>query len=140
MELWDDDPDELGAHLPSPRGWRPRRARHIQTARFRFEGYQQASTYRYKADADDPGEPVSRIRVRALMTPPGVPDFFTRRRLVDAGRVRLEGRAWSGTAPIARVEVGVDGAWSDAELAPAVGEWASRRCPTELSMSSQFGD
>ena len=38
-----------------------------------FQGYQQATAYHYRADADDPGIPVSRIRVRALMTPPGHP-------------------------------------------------------------------
>jgi DMSO/TMAO reductase YedYZ molybdopterin-dependent catalytic subunit len=91
-----------------------------------FEGYQQARTYRYKEDADDPGTPVSRIRVRALMSPPGIPDFFTRRRLVDAGRVTLHGRAWGGRAPIQSVEVGIDGSWADARLEPAIGEWAWR--------------
>jgi DMSO/TMAO reductase YedYZ molybdopterin-dependent catalytic subunit len=91
-----------------------------------FEGYQQARTYRYKTDADDPGVPVSRIRVRALLSPPGIPDFFTRRRLVDAGRVTLRGRAWGGRAPIQRVEVGIDGSWADATLEPRVGEWAWR--------------
>ena len=91
-----------------------------------FEGYQQARTYRYKTDADDPGVPVSRIRVRALLSPPGIPDFFTRRRLVDAGRVTLRGRAWGGRAPIDRVEVGIDGSWADATLEPSVGEWAWR--------------
>jgi DMSO/TMAO reductase YedYZ molybdopterin-dependent catalytic subunit len=91
-----------------------------------FEGYQQAGTYRFKTDADDPGIPVSRIRVRALLTPPGIPDFFTRRRILDAGRVTLRGRAWGGAAPIRRVEVGVDGAWTDARLEQPVGEWAWR--------------
>ncbi len=60
------------------------------------------------------------------MTPPGIPDYFTRRRLVDAGLVRLRGRAWSGAAPIERVEVSVDGAWADATLQPSIGEWAWR--------------
>jgi DMSO/TMAO reductase YedYZ molybdopterin-dependent catalytic subunit len=91
-----------------------------------FEGYQQVSAYHYKTDADDPGEPVSRIRVRALMTPPGIPDYFTRRRLVDAGRVTLRGRAWGGRAPIRRVEVGVDGEWREATPEPALGEFAWR--------------
>ena len=91
-----------------------------------FEGYQQARTYRFKTDADDPGIPVSRIRVRALMSPPGIPDFFTRRRLADAGRVAIRGRAWGGRAPIGRVEVGIDGQWSDASLEEPVGEWAWR--------------
>ena len=100
--------------------------RRIEAVAEPFEGYQQASTYRFKTDADDPGVPVSRIRVRALMSPPGIPDFFTRRRLVDAGRVTLRGRAWGGAAPIRRVEVGVDGAWADARLEQPVGEWAWR--------------
>jgi len=100
--------------------------RRIEAVAEPFEGYQQASTYRFKADADDPGIPVSHIRVRALMSPPGIPDFFTRRRLVDAGRVTLRGRAWGGAAPIRRVEVGVDGAWADARFEQPVGEWAWR--------------
>ena len=50
--------------------------------------------------------------------PPGIPRFETRDRIADAGDVVLEGRAWSGRAPIARVEVSVDGGetWADAEL------------------------
>jgi DMSO/TMAO reductase YedYZ molybdopterin-dependent catalytic subunit len=98
----------------------------IEAVREPFEGYQQARTYRFKADADDPGTPVSRIRVRALMTPPGIPDFFTRRRLVDAGRIPLTGRAWGGRAPIAKVEVAVDGDWREATLGPVLGEFAWR--------------
>jgi DMSO/TMAO reductase YedYZ molybdopterin-dependent catalytic subunit len=91
-----------------------------------FDGYQQGTSYHFKANADDPGVPVSRIRVRALMTPPGIPDFFTRRRLVDAGRVTLAGRAWGGSAPLRRVEVGIDGDWREAALGPDLGEFAWR--------------
>ncbi len=91
-----------------------------------FTGYQQATAYRYQRDADDPGEPVTQIRVRALMNPPGIPDFLTRRRFVEPGTVTLRGRAWSGFGPITRVEVGVDGAWSDAKLDPPRGDFAWR--------------
>jgi len=91
-----------------------------------FIGYQQTPGYHYQRDADDPGHPVTRIQVRALMVPPGIPDFFTRQRVVDAGRVTLQGRAWSGHAPIERVEVAVDGAWTDARLELAIGEHAWR--------------
>ncbi len=112
-----------------------------------FAGYQQTPAYRYQQDADDPGEPVSRIRVRALMVPPGVPDFFTRHRVVDAGRVTLRGRAWSGEAPVDRVEVGVDGRWSAARLEPAAGEYAWRGWsfdwdaePGEHELSCRAGD
>jgi DMSO/TMAO reductase YedYZ molybdopterin-dependent catalytic subunit len=91
-----------------------------------FDGYQQAVAYRYQQDADDPGEGVSRIRVRALMIPPGYPDFLTRRRFVDGGIVTLRGRAWSGSGEVTRVEVGVDGEWRGAKLEPPVGEFAWR--------------
>ena len=91
-----------------------------------FEGWQQAVAYRYTEDADDPGTPVNRIRVRSMMIPPGIPDFFTRERIVDAGPVTLTGRAWSGNGGIARVEIGVDGQWAIAKLDPPVGEFAWR--------------
>ena len=91
-----------------------------------FDGFQQAVAYRYQRDADDPGDPVSRIRVRALMIPPGIPDFFSRRRFVEPGLVTLSGRAWSGNGQVERVELAVDGEWADATLAPPVGEFAWR--------------
>jgi hypothetical protein len=65
---------------------------------------------------------------RALMAPPGSPEFFTRTRTVGAGPVVLQGRAWSGRAPVERVEVSADGGgtWADAELEPELGRWAWR--------------
>jgi len=86
-----------------------------------FTGYQNATAYRMKVDVDEDGEPVTRILPRALLAPPGWPDFMTRERFVRAGRVSLSGRAWSGRAPVTRVEVSTDGGatWADAELAPA---------------------
>lgn len=91
-----------------------------------FQGYQQREAYRYQQDAEDPGEPVDRIRVRALMAPPGYPEFMTRTRFVEAGEVELSGRAWSGSGAVNRVEVGVDGHWDDAELDSPVGDFAWR--------------
>ena len=86
-----------------------------------FDGYQNASAYRLKVDAHEYGEPVTRIRPRALLAPPGWPDFMTRERFLRPGPVTLSGRAWSGRAPVARVEVSTDGgvSWADAVLAPA---------------------
>jgi sulfane dehydrogenase subunit SoxC len=85
-----------------------------------FDGYQQARAYRLRRDEDDEGEPVTRMRPRALMVPPGVPDFMTRRRFVPPGPCHLEGRAWSGLAPVAGVEVSVDGGatWAESRLRP----------------------
>jgi hypothetical protein len=70
---------------------------------------------------------VQRIRPRALMVPPGFPDFFTRTRIVNAGEVTLMGRAWCGDAEIAHVQVGIDGMFREAELEPALGEYAWRK-------------
>ena len=83
-----------------------------------FEGFQNDTAYRFKSAADDGGEPVTRIRSRALVAPPGWPDFMTRERFVRAGPVPLTGRAWSGAAPVTRVEVSADGGltWADADL------------------------
>jgi DMSO/TMAO reductase YedYZ molybdopterin-dependent catalytic subunit len=92
-----------------------------------FEGYQQVRGYRLRRSEDDPGEPVTRMAPRALMVPPGVPDFMTRRRFVALGPCRLEGRAWSGWGEISRVEVSDDGqSWRDAELGDAPGPHAWR--------------
>jgi DMSO/TMAO reductase YedYZ molybdopterin-dependent catalytic subunit len=94
-----------------------------------FKGYQQARGYHVRADEDDAGVPLQRIRPRALMVPPGIPEFMTRGRTVDAGRVRIEGRAWSGHAPIEAVDFSADGGdtWSPAELDPdELGRWAWR--------------
>lgn len=97
----------------------------IRTATEPFHGYQMTS-YRYRAASGEVGEPVQRMRARALMIPPGIPDFFSRHRMVGAGRVLLVGRAWSGEGSIDRVEVGVDGSWADAVLEPAAGDFAWR--------------
>jgi sulfane dehydrogenase subunit SoxC len=93
-----------------------------------FAGYQQARGYRMRRSEDEVGEPVTRMLPRALMAPPGVPDFLTRRRFVDAGDHRLEGRAWSGRGEIVRVEVSTDGGatWAGADLGDAPGPHAWR--------------
>lgn len=96
-----------------------------------FQGHQQVGTYRYRENSDDPGRPVETIRVRSLMTPPGIPDWYTRRRMVDAGPVEITGRAWSGGGiAVERVEFGVDGVWQDARLEPRIGDyaWAKWNC------------
>jgi DMSO/TMAO reductase YedYZ molybdopterin-dependent catalytic subunit len=86
-----------------------------------FDGYQQRVAYLYKRDADDPGEPVTRMRPRALLVPPGFPDYLTRRRILDRGRIAVHGRAWSGQGSISRVEFCVDDRWIDAALGKASG-------------------
>src|SRR5215216_2646444 len=94
-----------------------------------FTGFQQAEGYRLLRDRDDPGEPVTRMAPRALMVPPGFPDFMTRRRFVAPGACRVRGRAWSGLAPVTQVQLSADGArtWHDASLDDAdLGPYAWR--------------
>ena len=83
----------------------------------RYQGFQQVQTYRFRKDEGDPGVPITTIRVKSLMVPPGVPDWVTRQRWMQAGRVTLRGRAWSGGGvPIERVEVLLSGEWQEAEV------------------------
>jgi DMSO/TMAO reductase YedYZ molybdopterin-dependent catalytic subunit len=88
-----------------------------------FDGWQQAVAYHL-----DENTPVSRMLPRSLLVPPGIPDFLTRERRLAAGPCLLEGRAWSGHGPIARVEVSVDGgqSWGEATLAEPVSKFAWR--------------
>jgi sulfane dehydrogenase subunit SoxC len=81
----------------------------IEAVEHPFDGLQQARSYHFRRSAAEQGEPCTLMRVNSAMVPPGIPDFYTRRRVVDAGGVAIIGRAWSGAAPIARVDLGVDG-------------------------------
>jgi DMSO/TMAO reductase YedYZ molybdopterin-dependent catalytic subunit len=87
-----------------------------------FAGVQQTLLYRYRRAEEEPGTAVTRKRPRALMAPPGIPEFLSRVRHVPAGATPVEGRAWSGGTRISRVEFSADAGrtWDDAALeAPA---------------------
>ena len=75
-------------------------------------GHYQGNKYWYEWERDGQvvREPVTLQRVRALITEPG-PNEEVRR-----GELAIRGVAWSGAAPIARVEVSVGGVWQDARL------------------------
>ena len=100
----------------------------IEVIGAQFQGFQMTTSYRYTQVKGEPGEPVTLIRVRALMAPPGIPDTATRGRLVTAGPQLLTGRAWAGRLGISRVEVSVDGgsAWSEATLGEQTSTFAWR--------------
>jgi DMSO/TMAO reductase YedYZ molybdopterin-dependent catalytic subunit len=91
-----------------------------------FDGYQQRQAYRMRQEEGEDGELVTRMEVRALMVPPGIPDFHTRERFVTETLVTIEGRAWSGWGPIAAVDVSTDGGatWGPARVAAAPSPWA----------------
>ncbi|TXF10038.1 sulfite oxidase [Pelomicrobium methylotrophicum] len=84
-----------------------------------FDGYQQVVGYHYRNSADDPGVPVTSLRVKSLMVPPGIPDWYTGTRIVDRDAMLVSGRAWSGNGvPVVRVEVAVDEDWYEASVEP----------------------
>ena len=95
--------------------------RRIDAVDQRFTGHYMAGTYRYRDTVEETGEPVTHQRVRSLMVPPGIPDFYFRKRMVEAGSHRLLGRAWAGPNKIVKVEVSFDdGAnWAPAQVEPA---------------------
>lgn len=93
-----------------------------------FDGYQQAVGYRYVKQRGEAGTPVRHAKVKSLIAPPGVPDWYTGRRLVAQGAMEIQGRAWSGAGvPVTHVELGVDGEWRPAEVAPADHRFAWQR-------------
>src|SRR4029453_13705197 len=91
-----------------------------------FTGFQQTGSYLIHAFEGDPGTPVTRIQPRSLLLPPGIPEFESRLRFLPPGRHLLTGRAWSGLAPVAGVEVSTDGgrSWRPAELEGQPSPWA----------------
>jgi DMSO/TMAO reductase YedYZ molybdopterin-dependent catalytic subunit len=93
-----------------------------------FDGFQMRA-YCLRQQPEDVGTPLTRIEPRALLVPPGFPDFMSRARVMPAGRTTVEGRAWSGWAPIDAVEVSVDEGqtWTAARLEPAADRWGWAR-------------
>ena len=93
-----------------------------------FGGYQQATAYHLRLSDEDAGVPVTRMLPRALMIPPGIPDFASRVRFLAPSRQVLTGRAWSGCAEVTRVEVSADGGrtWNAAALGDGPSEFAWR--------------
>ena len=78
-----------------------------------FDGYYQGDKYVYEWTRSDQivREPVTLQRVRSLITDPA-PDTEVR-----SGELVIRGVAWSGAAPIARVEVSVGGGpWQESHL------------------------
>lgn len=70
-----------------------------------FTGYFQSARYQYEypGDGGTVREPVTRLKIRALITSPANGQRVAARDLV------VRGAAWSGAAAIARVEVSVGG-------------------------------
>jgi DMSO/TMAO reductase YedYZ molybdopterin-dependent catalytic subunit len=88
----------------------------------------QMKWYSYAKNDDDPNRiPATFQRTRAMMIPPGIPDFVCQRRhLEETDAVELRGRAWSGGLRITQVDVSLDGGntWLPAKLDKPFGKWA----------------
>ncbi|OHV06492.1 sulfite oxidase [Mycobacterium talmoniae] len=88
----------------------------------------QMKWYSYAENDEDPNRiPCTFEKVRAMMIPPGIPDFLCRiRHLEETDAVELRGRAWAGGLGIQSVEVSLDGGdtWSFAKLDKPFGKWA----------------
>src|SRR5262249_4114746 len=74
--------------------------------------------------------PVQRMRIKSRIVRPR-PD-----EVVAPGTVRAYGWAWSGAAPIARVDVALDGGegWTQAALSPILSPHAWRRWEVKLEI------
>jgi DMSO/TMAO reductase YedYZ molybdopterin-dependent catalytic subunit len=90
----------------------------------------QMDAYSYKRFSRDPDAvPMQQLPVRALMAPPGFPDFVSRTRIIPPGLCRIVGKAWSGAVDLDRVEFSSDNGftWENAVLEEKNGSfgWAS---------------
>ena len=87
-----------------------------------FEGVQQTLLYRYRRSEDEPGTPVTRKQPRALMAPPGIPEFLSAP--ATSARVARGSRAGRGPAPT------LSSASSSAPTAGAPGRTPGSASPT----------
>ena len=96
----------------------------IEVISDRFDGHQQRAYTRRDASGKAL-EPVNKMQVRAVMTPPGIPEWMSARRLVDPGTIKITGKAWSGAGvPIERVEFCDNGQWVEATIDSTLGKFA----------------
>ncbi|HEX7262660.1 MAG TPA: DHA2 family efflux MFS transporter permease subunit [Candidatus Dormibacteraeota bacterium] len=85
----------------------------VEVLREPFKGFFQAERYVYEWQRDGAmvSEPVTRQRVRSIITEPASGAE------IRVGQLAVRGLAWSGAAPIARVEVRTDSDdWQEARL------------------------
>jgi len=110
----------------------------IEVANRPFAGHYQVERYIF-----DSGTPVTLMRIRSLITEPEDGAH------IELGDLTIEGVAWSGSSPIARVDVSVgDGDWIAADLLGQPDRYAWRRWrlvtridrPAELELRSRASD
>jgi DMSO/TMAO reductase YedYZ molybdopterin-dependent catalytic subunit len=77
-----------------------------------FTGYYQRNRYIYDYGDGQQPTPVTTMLIKSIITSPAEGDT------VAVGPVTVRGRAWSGSAPIVKIEVAIDGGenWEEARL------------------------
>jgi DMSO/TMAO reductase YedYZ molybdopterin-dependent catalytic subunit len=103
----------------------------IEVVGHSFTGYFQTEKYvfEWKRSGSLEREPVRQMRVRSLITEPASGAD------VDVGTVAVRGLAWSGVAPIDRVDVSVNGEpWQHAKVLgqPSMGCWQRWELITQI--------
>lgn len=105
----------------------------INAVRLPFDGYFQRQRYVYDEDARI--TPVTRMRVKSIITSPADGDAVAREFVA-------RGWAWSGDGAITRVEVGLDGgeSWRDATLGAPVSAhvWTPWECALQTPRGGRF--
>jgi DMSO/TMAO reductase YedYZ molybdopterin-dependent catalytic subunit len=98
-----------------------------------FAGHFQMEKYYYEWQrrSEDAREPVTRMRVRALITEPNQGSE------IERGDITIRGVTWSGMAPIERVEINTGGAWHQANLIgePSRQAWQRWELVTRINSS-----
>jgi DMSO/TMAO reductase YedYZ molybdopterin-dependent catalytic subunit len=98
-----------------------------------FAGHFQTEKYWYEwcRGGEDVREPVTRMQVRALITEPDQGSE------IERGDITIRGVAWSGWAPIERVDVCTGGAWHQARLIgePSWQAWQRWELVTRINAS-----
>lgn len=115
----------------------------IRIAKEEASGFFMQTAYKYPTTPGEPGVPVKPENMRSLTTFPvkSVVARPTEGAKLPAGKQEIAGCAFSGEAPLAKVEVSTDGGatWRSATLegAPDVGRWQVWRYAFEATRGSQ---
>jgi DMSO/TMAO reductase YedYZ molybdopterin-dependent catalytic subunit len=104
-----------------------------------FTGWQQDVAYHVRESEDEQGEPGHAHQAALADGAAGDPGVLLADALCPAGAVRREGRAWSGRAPISRVEFSDDGGETGRTRASA-SRVASSPGAVELRVGSTPGE
>jgi DMSO/TMAO reductase YedYZ molybdopterin-dependent catalytic subunit len=98
-----------------------------------YTGYFQVRRYVYEREGRV--EPVREVLVKSMITSPSEGESV---RLAADGLLTVRGWAWSGAGPVARVEVGLNGVWHEAQVGRAESRWAW--VPFEARMACAPGE